>query len=215
MFNNNIHCIPDMPHGEEIKVKDNYSSDDFINIVWEGLPSNIYQLNKLKNILLKFSRNYNCILNVITDRHYFKHMNLYGKKSAEKEIRKLYDNIRFVEWHPETYSQNIINSDIAVIPIDKNNNIALGKPENKLIFFWKMGIPTITDSTKSYDRVMKEAGINLSCKNDDEWLNNLLKLSSDEELRKAIGVKGKTFAEKNYGKQKVLDKWDKMFKSII
>jgi len=214
-FNTNVHCIPDMTYGESIKVKDNYSSNDIINLVWEGLPSNTYQLNKLKKILLKFSSNYNFVLNVITDRRYYKHMNMYGKILTEKEINDLCDNIRFIEWNPETYSKYIINSDIAVIPIDNNNNVALGKPENKLIFFWKMGIPTITDSTISYDRVMKDAGINLSCQTNEDWLKKLLELASSENLRKSIGLKGRRYAQKNYSEAAVLEKWDNIFKSIL
>ena len=108
----------------------------------------------------------------------------------------------------------ITESDIAIIPINPHSNIAQGKPENKLILMWKMGMPTITHSTKSYDRVMQEAGINLSCKTNDDWLENLIKLSSEEKLRQSIGKKAKTYTEQNYSEEVILKKWDNLFESI-
>ena len=42
----------------------------------------------------------------------------------------------------------------------------MAKPENKLIFFWKMGMPTITYATESYKNVMDDAEINLYCINE-------------------------------------------------
>lgn len=141
-------------------------------------------------------------------------MNSYGKKSTENEIRNLCDNIRFIEWHADTYSKHIIESDIAIIPIDDCNNVALGKPENKLIFLWKMGVPTITDSIKSYERVMEKAEIDLTCKSNDDWLKKLLKLASSEDLRRRVAQKGRKYAEKNYSEKTIISKWDKIFKSI-
>ena len=82
--------------------------------------------------LLKFSSNYNFVLNIITDRYFYKHMHMFGKVLTENEIKNLCENIRFIEWNPETYSKYITESDIAVIPIDQKNNVALGKPENKM-----------------------------------------------------------------------------------
>jgi len=214
-FNDNVHWIPDMPNDEIINVKSSYSKNGIIKLVWEGLPSNVYQLNNLKTVFKRFSESYSFDLHVITNQNYYKHMNRFGRVLTKDIIKDVCENIIFHEWDTQTYSKLITECDIAIIPIDRNNIIALGKPENKLIIFWKMGIPTITTATKSYDRVMQEAGIELTCKNNDDWLKHLSTLSSNEGLRKSIGIKGKRYAEENYSEKIVLDKWDKMFESII
>ena len=51
-----------------------------------------------------------------------------------------------------------------------------------------MGIPTLTDSTKSYTRVMNDSKIHLDCKNNNEWVKNLNKLASSRVLRGNIAI---------------------------
>lgn len=213
-YSDNVHCIPDMSSNEVLHVKSKYHSDKVINIAWEGLGSNAYQLNTLKTVFQRFSKHHKFILHVISDRYYYKHMNKFGRTPTESRIKNVCENICFHDWSKETYSKIITGCDIAIIPINPNSNIALGKPENKLILLWKMGMPTITHSTKSYDRVMQEAGINLSCKTNDDWLENLIKLSSEEKLRQSIGKKAKTYTEQNYSEEVILKKWDNLFESI-
>ena len=142
-------------------------------------------------------------------------MNRFGRTLTESKINKVCEHICFHNWNKQTYSKLITECDIAIIPINHSSKIALGKPENKLILLWKMGMPTVTYSTKSYDRVMQDAGINLSCKDNDDWLGNLINLSSDAKLRQSIGRKAKNYAEENYSEDAVLEKWDNLFQSIL
>jgi len=214
-YNTNVHWIPDMINNEIFKIKNNYSNNEIINIVWEGLGSNVYQLNILKDVLNEFSKSHEFKLNVITDLYFNKHLNSFGRTSTEKILSNLCEDICIKKWHKDTYAKLITECDIAIIPIDNTSKLALGKPENKLILFWKMGMPTLTSSTVSYSRVMKDSKIHLGCNNDNEWLKNLNNLASNQELRKNIAIKGKDYAQKNYSEIIVLEKWDNLFKSIL
>ena len=214
-FAKNIHIIPDVFNNEQINMKEDYSIGNTINIAWEGLGSNAYQLNYLNKVLEKFSKKNKFILHIITDKYHFKHMNKFGKISTLETINKISAPIKFHEWDKTTYSKILTECDIAIIPININSQIALGKPENKLIHFWKMGIPTLTYATSSYDRVMKDAEINLSCKTDDDWIEKLGQLSADSILREKLASKAKSYAEKYYSEQAVLEIWDLLFRSIL
>ena len=88
-------------------------------------------------------------------------MNKYIKIDNLKNLEGLCENIIFHEWDNETYSSILVSCDLAIIPINLNSKMASGKPENKLIHFWKMGMPVITSNTKSYKRVMDECGLDL------------------------------------------------------
>ena len=43
--------------------------------------------------------------------------------------------------------------DLAVIPLPLDRPLERGKPESKLVSFWRMGMPVVTSSTPAYRRV--------------------------------------------------------------
>ena len=93
--------------------------------------------------------------------------------------------------------------------------MASAKPENKLINLWKMDIPVITSNTKSYKRAMTDCAMDLVADSDEEWLTCLKSLAEDHNLRKDIGEKVYNYANKHYGSNAVIEKWDSMFNKIF
>ena len=214
-FNNNVHSISDYFNNETIFLKSDYSNDDVFNIAWEGLPSNVYQLNMLKNVFKYFSKTHSFILHIITDKYNYKYMNKFGKNLTIKNLNGLCENIVLHEWDLRTYSKNLIKCDFAVIPINYKSRFAMAKPENKLIFFWKMGVPTITYATESYKNVMDDAEINLYCINDFEWIDKFNYLASKSSKREEIALKALKYVNKNYNEDSILEKWDKLSLSVL
>lgn len=210
-FSSRVFSIPDHTHNEVVLIKEDYSSNKTINIVWEGLGTNVYQLNTLKNVFNRFSRDYEFNLHVISDRYSYKYMNRFLKIDNKKVLEGLCDNLIFHDWNKETYSSIMISCDFAVIPINLKSKMASAKPENKLINIWKMGIPVITSNTKSYKRAMTDCAMDLVADSDEKWLECLKLLAEDHNLRKDIGRKVYNYASKNYGTAAVIKKWDDMF----
>ena len=93
--------------------------------------------------------------------------------------------------------------------------MASGKPENKLIHLWKMGMPVITSNTNSYKRVMDKCGLDLVCNSENDWIKNLRLLSDNYELRRNIGKKVYNYANNYYGTTAVIERWDSMFNQIF
>lgn len=214
-FSSNVFCIPDHTHNEKVSIKEDYFSTDTINIGWEGLGSNVYQLNALKNVFKEYSKTHKFNLHVISDKTSYKFMNRYISINNEKSIKNLCDNIIFHEWNNETYSTNLASCDIAIIPINLESKMASGKPENKLIHLWKMGMPVITSNTNSYKRVMDKCGVDLVCNSENDWIKNLRLLSDNYELRRNIGKKVYNYANNYYGTTAVIERWDSMFNQIF
>ena len=210
-FSSSVFSIPDHTHNEAVTVKENYSSKKVINIGWEGLGSNVYQLNTLKNVFAKFSRDYEFNLHVISDRYSYKYMNRFIKTDSERILKGLCDNLIFHDWDKETYSSILTSCDFAIIPINLKSRMASAKPENKLVNLWKMGLPVIASNTKSYKRVMENCGLDFVANSEDEWIKHLKILSQDHILRKDIGLKVYNYATKNYGTSAVIEEWDHMF----
>jgi hypothetical protein len=63
---------------------------------------------------------------------------------------------------------------MAIIPIDLSDNFNAGKPENKLILLWKIGIPVITSATPAYVRAMQAENLDMYCYTEKEWVDKIL-----------------------------------------
>ncbi|MBT5400149.1 hypothetical protein HOL24_06365 [bacterium] len=213
-FCKNVPIILDF-HDDVVRdYKSDYCIGEKIKIVWEGLPSNLYQLKFIRKVLLTLSRKYNIELHVITDLSSTVLFGKYNLTSTESRVKKIFTNSVVHKWSKESFSEIACQCDIAVIPIDTAFILNRNKPENKLLLFWRMGIPTITSSTPAYSRTMQGAGLDLACDSDNDWLKNIEKLIKYKQDREISAIKGSAYADKEFGTKKILDEWDKAFRSV-
>ena len=105
--------------------------------------------------------------------------------------------------------------DLGVIPIDLADPFVTGKPENKLLVQWRMGLPVITSATPAYRRAMNEVGTpELTCQNKSQWIAALDRMMSDEAARLDAAKRGRAYAEGKHGSAALLARWDAMFSSL-
>jgi len=214
-YSNNVHAIPDMLNDGHIETKRNYDTALDIKIVWEGLGTNAFHLRILKKVLHSLSNKYNLELHLVTDPFYFKHMNRFNRRSTLDEVQDICNEVFLHKWEKDTFSKIIIDCDLAIIPLNNKNALAFGKPENKLISLWKMGMPVITTNTDSYKRVMKEAKIDLHCNDEADWVRNINSLIESKDLRQKVAKRGLEYSEEHYSKDVVLGRWRQLFSSLI
>ena len=112
-------------------------------------------------------------------------------------------------------SEIICSSDLAIIPVDLKNPLVRGKPENKLLLFWRMGVPVITSATPAYERTMKKANLNMTCSHEKEWIEKIEEYIFSQESRHIAGSAGREIANKEYSEDKTLKQWDEALQSII
>jgi glycosyltransferase involved in cell wall biosynthesis len=196
-------------HDDVVKnPKIDYKIGNVIKLVWEGMPSNLYQLRAIKKPLLRLYRKYKIELHIVTNIKYKKFLGSFWLVSSAKEARRIFPNSIVHEWTKENVSGIVRNCDIAIIPIDGDYSLTKNKPENKLLFFWRMGIPVVSSNIPSYRRTMNNAGLNYDCENESEWYIKIEKLILDYDLRKNYGASGKKYALECYGSNRINDEWD-------
>lgn len=214
-FCKNAHIILDF-HCNVVKdIKTSYSSGEVFNLVWEGLPCNIGSFYEIKEVLEQLKRQYRVALHVITDLQYYKYMGRFGRRQTQKLTSKLFDNIILHEWNENTCSSIITSCDMAIIPIPLDDPLAAGKPENKLLLFWRMGVPAVVSATPAYLRAMKGCGLEMACRDKNEWLAIIEKYILDANARRKAGELGRIFAENNYGENNILSAWDRVLGSVF
>ena len=95
-----------------------------------------------------------------------------------------------------------------------NDPFAKGKPENKLLLFWRMGLPAVVSATPSYSSTMCAAGLDDAVNDDEGWLEKLASFMQDESLRERAALLGKLHVDGQYSASDLLACWDRMFESL-
>jgi glycosyltransferase involved in cell wall biosynthesis len=221
----NVHIILDCHFKAVRDVKTDYSIGTPVNLVWEGLPDNMPGLAQLNEVLAQLRKKHPISLHIITDLEHKKYMNKIWTKSTVQEARSLFGDVHHLfnidspvclyQWNIGMFSRIVTNCDLAVIPLDPQSPLALGKPENKLVLFWRMGMPTIVTASPAYVRAMEKCGLDLYCRDRADWQDKLERLIVDYAARKTAGTLGKQCADSVYGEEVYLEQWDRLFQSVL
>ncbi len=117
-------------------------------------------------------------------------------------------------WNRETFAALATACDLAIIPIPLDRPFFTGKPENKLVLFWRMGIPVLASPTPAYERAMRGAGLAMTCRTTEDWVRQIELYMGDESARREAGERGRAFAEANYSEARLLGQWDAVLASV-
>lgn len=210
-FCRDVHVILDVQVGVTRAAKSDYTAHRPFRLVWEGLPQNLASLQLIRPALQQLQARYPLELHVVSDPHYFRHLGRYGKADTLQELRSALPEARFHEWNETDCARIICACDLAVIPLRLDDPFAAGKPENKLLLFWRMGMPVVTSASQAYARAMQAAGMGYAVRDAADWLPMLERLLGDENARRDAGMRGKAYAERNFSEAVLLSQWDRVF----
>lgn len=214
-FCSNVHIILDNHTAVTRQVKKDYRAGKVFQLVWEGLPATLDSLWLIKDALRAFGRQHAFALNVVTDPFYYRYLGRYGRRNTLDIVRGLGMPVTLHEWNETICADIICKSDAAIIPLDLHDPFAAGKPENKLLLFWRIGMPTVVSASPAYARAMAGAGLNAACTSSDDWCRTLEFLLTQESARAEAGRRGRAYAEANFSEVQLLARWDAMFASIL
>lgn len=210
----NVHIVLDMQTMVVAMKKEEFEPHTPFRLVWEGLPGTLASLSQFAVVVEKIAKQFPIELVVVTDRQCFRYLGSIGQIRADRCISRMSRCYRWSEWQEANLARRITECDLAVIPLDQNDPFANGKPENKLILFWRLGMPVLVSATPAYRRAMQGAGLDLYCTGLDEWEEKILRLAQDKELRREAGRRGCSYAEAHCGEEKLLQRWDAVFCSM-
>lgn len=212
----NVHVILDFQCDAVRSVKTSYEAGEVFHLVWEGLPENLEFVSEIGSVLRELGRKRKLALHVVTALRYGKYLHgRVAKRRAEDEARKIFEPAYVYAWSEQTCAAICASCDLAVIPLPLDNAFTAGKCENKLLFFWRLGVPTVASATKAYVRTMRECRLEMTCKSAEDWRRMLERYMEDEAARREAGERGREFAEREYGEEKLLGQWDAVFASVL
>lgn len=170
VHNRNVYVIPDVSYyHREYLPKRPKSVADAVTFVWDGQGHNFPYVHQILKNNIKFFRRPDVLVRVITDR-----FDKVSGEDNEKKLVKLDINYEFFEWAPESYISLVATSDIGLAPVDMKCLHAKAKPENKIVNYGGLGLPTIASETDAYLAVSKGFnGLVTVCRNENGWTEAL------------------------------------------
>jgi glycosyltransferase involved in cell wall biosynthesis len=213
----NVHEILDIQSEAVRHVKQDYARGERFQLVWEGLALNLHTFRAIAGALRTLAARHPIELHLVTDLECPRGSTYLWKRPTRDVVREVLgmDNVHVHAWNADRLSEVATGCDLAVIPIPLDVPFLRGKPENKLVLFWRMGMPVVTSATPAYERAMRAAGLSLTCRTEAEWLEMLERLMLDEGLRREAGRLGAAHAEAAYGEAGLLARWDDVFRSVL
>jgi len=193
--------------------KSDYSRRGKLRIVWEGQSTTLRNLQSIREVLNDLRGRIQ--LHVVTDPLIHRYFGRFGTHPAQDALRGIDCEILFHPWERGSFSRHAVAADVAIIPIDSSDAFARGKPENKLVMMWQLGMPVLASATPAYERAMRAAGLDLLCADASGWQARLQQMvtAPPSELQ-SVGQKGRELAERAYSRGEFMRRFDSVFEAI-
>jgi glycosyltransferase involved in cell wall biosynthesis len=212
-YNPNVFLSFDWFGGDLGAPKTDYSRSDKLRIVWEGQSTTVPNLQVIREPLNDLRDKIE--LHVVTDPLIYRHFGRLRPYPTMEALGGIECEKIFHLWEKDSFSRHVTAADLAVIPIYRPNKLWWGKPENKLVLLWHLGMPVLTGATPVYERTMAAAGLDLVCRTAAEWGAQLERMiaATPGELD-AIGRKGQAYALSAYSKEEFQARFDAVFSAV-
>jgi L-malate glycosyltransferase len=175
-----------------------YDQTETITIGWTGTHSTIPFLDSLQPVLAEVARTRKIKLLVIANRE-------YRMKDVLTE---------FIPWKEETEVEDLHRFQIGLYPIPANE-WSLGKSSLKALTYMAIGIPFVATAYGTNFRIMQQGVQGFLAKNGKEWVEYLVRLIDDVELRKQMGRAGRETIEDLFSVRANFPKYLQVFKNVI
>ncbi len=106
-------------------------------------------------------------------------------------------DIEAIPWTDASEVEVISRFDIGLYPLPDEPWV-YGKSGLKALQYMAIGIPTVASAIGTNFRIISNEVTGFLVKNEEEWVNTILRLASSEELRRSIGSAAAAEVEKSY-----------------
>lgn len=212
-YNPNVLLSFDHFAGELGPPREDYRRNGKLRIVWEGQSTTLPNLQVIREPLNDLRDKVE--LHVVTDPVIHRFFGRFSTYPAMDALAGIECDKHFHRWDRASFSRDITACDLAVIPIDRSNALWWGKPENKLVLLWQLGMPVLVTATPVYRRVMEAAGVEMAFATTAEWGDQLERLfNANASNLERIGRQCRTYADRAYSQAEFVRRFDQAFAAI-
>ena len=160
-------------------------------------------------VLRRLAENHKLALHIVTNAKQYRFRDHFGR-DVRRALEKACHGVQFYlyDWTNSMVSRILTGCDLAIIPLDIRDNFTSGKPANKLVFYWQLGVPVITSALQSYITEMEECSTIMYCRNEAEWHDMLERYFSSESARREAADRAVKYVECKYSESRIASEWD-------
>ncbi len=197
-FNPNVTVIPTVIDTDRYSPKKDYRLHGKLNIGWVGLAYNLPYLMGLEGVLRR-------LRGEVGD--------FYLKIICSQGFTMDGVNIIFKPWTYADETENIRSLDIGIMPL-ADDEWAKGKCGLKVLQYMACGVPVVASPVGVNQDIIKDGENGFLASSYNEWLEKLILLVQNKELRRKLGQKGRKTVEDHFSLKRWGPKVASLYKSL-
>lgn len=180
-YNKNVNLVPTCVDTDNQHNRMKEHSDKKAVVGWTGSHSTLKYLDAIVPLIAQLQDEYAFSFLVISDK---------------KPDLHLKDWV-FIPWQEQTEVEDLLKMDIGIMPLTADA-WSEGKCGFKLIQYFSVGIPAVASPVGVNKTIVENGKTGYLCNSDEEWKVALVGLITDANLRKQMGLTGRTKIEREY-----------------
>ena len=214
-FNRNVHPVLDF-HSELEVGPPIINETPGLNIVWEGQIATLPAIHQVLPALKRLARTIDVRLHLVTSLAAPRYMNRFVIQRTEELVRDWAVETVLHPWGVETLYNVARFCDLAIVPVEMTNPMAVRKPENRMRIFWRLGLPVIASATQAHERALLTAGSRgaVLCSTESDWERSLTVFANRPEVRLEHAKAGQAAALSTYSEESLARRWDDVLRSL-
>jgi len=197
-FNPHVSVIPTVVDIERYKPRKDYRAQGKVNIGWVGLAYNLPYLKQLERTFQTLkSEAGDFIFSVICSHG----LTMKGVETV------------FKPWSYDNEMEAIRSLDIGIMPL-ADDEWAKGKCGLKVLQYMACGVPVVASPVGVNQDIIKDGENGFLASSYNEWLEKLILLVQNEELRRKLGQKGRKTVEDHFSLKRWGPKVASLYKSL-
>ncbi len=198
-YNDNVTVIHTAVDTEKFKPREEKTTNHVPVLGWIGSHSTAVYLEELKDALSLLSKKADFILKIVGA----------GSHSIAIEgVKKIN-----TDWSLDEEIEEFQSLDIGVYPLP-DNDWTKGKTGFKTIQYMSVGIPCVVSPVGANGDIVKEGVNGFFADSTEEWVDKLLRLINDKDLREKIGTEGRKTIEERFSLKNNASKYLEIIKKV-
>ncbi|MGA7615752.1 MAG: glycosyltransferase [Thermoanaerobaculia bacterium] len=175
-------------------------ADGPLRIGWTGIASNLTYLYAIEQPLNRFLQETGAEITIIAER--------------PPEFRCIRtDRVRFVPWSTQNESDALREIDVGLMPLSFDE-WARGKCSFKMLQYMASGIPVVVTDVGMNSDLLRMGEVGFGVRTEEEWLDALMALHVDRDLRLRLGRNGRALAVTRFDTAVIAARLLDLFRSV-
>ena len=201
-WNPAVHVIPTAIDVHKYTPRTPSADGDPVIVGWTGSSGNFGFLYQIETALAR----------VLEERRLVRLRIIADRAPAFKELPA--NRIEFIPWHPEVEAQGVREMSIGLMPLSQDAWCA-GKCSFKMLCSMASGLPVVVSPVGMNRDVLAHGAVGFGANNTEEWIDALLLLIDNPELRDRMGVTGRSVVEQHFSLDRLVPRYANILNAIV